>query len=107
MSDKYTYRLTPLAESDIDSALEYIAESLCNPKAASDLYMKLERAIDTVCDFPYSSADCRRFLIQDESIRHVPVDNYVLIYEIEDELKEIRILRFRFSKMNPKNAVTK
>ena len=52
MSNKYTFRLTPLAEQDIDSALGYIAENLCNAKAAADLYIKIENAIDTICAFP-------------------------------------------------------
>ncbi len=107
MSNKYTFKLTPLAEQDIDSALNYIAENLCNAKAASDLYIEIESTIDTICAFPRSSSDCLCFLIQDENIRHVPLDNYVLIYEIVDELKEIRILRFRYSKMNLKNVELK
>ena len=107
MSNKYTFRLTPLAEQDIDSALGYIAVNLCNSKAASDLFMEIENTIDTICTFPRSSSECLCYLIQDENIRHVPVDNYALIYEIVDELKEIRILRFRYSKMNLKNVELK
>ena len=107
MSNKYTFRLTPLTEQDIDSALNYIAKNLCNAKAAADLYLEIESAIDTICAFPRSSSDCLCFLIHDENIRHVPIDNYVLIYEIVDELKEIRILRFRYSKMNLKNVELK
>lgn len=107
MSNKYTFRLTPLAEQDIDSALGYIAENLCNAKAASDLYLEIENAIDSICAFPRSSSDCLCYLIQDENIRHVLIDNYILIYEIVDELKEIRILRFRYSKMNLKNIELK
>ena len=107
MSNKFSYYLTPLAEQDIDSALNYIAKNLCNAKAAADLYLEIESAIDTICAFPRSSSDCLCFLIHDENIRHVPIDNYVLIYEIVDELKEIRILRFRYSKMNLKNVELK
>lgn len=104
MSNKYTFRFTPLAEQDIDSALNYIAETLCNAKAASDLYAEIESAIGQICEFPRSSSDCLCYLIADENIRHVPVGNYVLIYEIVDELKEIRILRFRYSRMNLRNV---
>lgn len=104
MSNKYTFRLTPLAEQDIDSALNYISVNLCNAKAASDLFIEIESAIDTICTFPRSSLDCLCYLIQDNNIRHIPIDNYVLIYEIVDELKEIRILRFRYSRTNLKNV---
>lgn len=96
--------MTPLASQDMDSALGYIAENLCNEKAARELYFGIERGIETICEFPYSSPDCKLFLITDEKIRHILIDNYALIYEIKEEEKEIVILRFRFSKMNLKKV---
>lgn len=71
MSSKYKYRMTPLASQDMDSALGYIAENLCNEKAARELYFGIERGIETICEFPYSSPDCKLFLITDEKIRHM------------------------------------
>ena len=41
MADKYSYRITPLAEEDIDGVLAYIANNLCNTKAAKDLLNKI------------------------------------------------------------------
>lgn len=107
MSNKYAFRFTPLAEQDIDSALGYIAENLCNAKAASELYFAIERAIGQICAFPLSSADCLCFLIQDKNIRHIPVDNYVLIYEVVEETKEIHILRFCYAKIDLKKIELK
>ncbi len=92
--------MTPLAESDIDSALDYIANQLCNGQAASDLFVKIENAIENICTFPYSSADCTYFLVNDESIRHVLIDNYVMIYEIKEQEKQINILRFHYTRMD-------
>ncbi|MCM1130160.1 MAG: type II toxin-antitoxin system RelE/ParE family toxin [Roseburia sp.] len=100
MPNKFTFKITPLAESDIDLTLSYIAIHLCNEKAASNLYLKIEETIEMVCMFPFSSADCKCFLISDENIRHVPIDNYCLIYEIKEEEKRLDILRFCFSKMD-------
>ncbi len=100
MSNKYSYYLTPLAEQDINSALDYIANQLCNGQAASDLFAKIENAIKNICTFPYSSADCTYFLVNDESVRHVLVDNYVLIYEVKEQAKQINILRFRYTRMD-------
>ncbi len=99
MASKYRFRLTPLAEQDIDSALVYISETLCNGKAAIDLLDKIAHAIETICEFPYSAADCKLFLVTDEMIRHIPVENYVMIYEIKDE-KSVNILRFRYTRMD-------
>ncbi len=100
MPHKYNYKLTPLAEEDIDSALTYIYEQLFNGKAAGDLLTKIENTIGRICDFPYSFADCSYFLITDENIRHAVIDNYVLVYEVIDEERQINVLRFRYAKMN-------
>lgn len=96
MSSKYGYRLTPLAEQDLDSALAYITGTLCNGQAAVKLLDDIESAIETICEFPYSSADCKHFLVQDENIRHILVDNYVLVYEVKETEKQLNLLRFRY-----------
>ena len=97
MSSKFSYYLTPLAEQDIDSALDYITNQLCNGQAAIALLDKVESTIDTVCTFPFSFDDCTCYLI-DGNIRHVPVDNFVMVYEVKE--KQINILRFRYSRMD-------
>lgn len=79
MPKKYNYKLTPFAEEDIDSVLKYISEQLSNGKAADDLLTKIETAIERICEFPYSFADCSCFLIKDENIRRAVIDNYVLV----------------------------
>ena len=103
MSNKYSYQLTPIAEQDIDSALAYISENLSNPKAASDLFLEIERAINEICTLPFGFPDCEIYLVSDEKIRHIPIDNYILVYEVLEERKKINILRFRYAKMNLAN----
>ena len=100
MASKYSYKLTPLAEQEVDATLGYISEKLCNGKAAVDLLDKIEYAIDTICEFPYAATDCRLFLVADEKIRHILVDNYILIYEIDENEKNINILRFCYTRMD-------
>lgn len=100
MASKFSFRFTPLAEQDLDSALAYIAENLQNGQAAIDFLEKVESAIGTICEFPYSSPDCKLFLVQDENIRHIPVDNFVLIYEVKTEEGILNILRFRYARMD-------
>ena len=100
MPNKYNYKITLLAKQDILSAVEYITEQLSNTKAASDLLSKTEQTIKTICEFPYSFVDCSYFLISDEHIRHAIIDNYILVYEIVESVKEIRVLRFRYAKMD-------
>lgn len=51
---EYDFVLTETAESDIDATYEYIAETLGNPDAASDLAEKLEIQIEKICNEPFS-----------------------------------------------------
>ena len=107
MANKYTYSFTPLAEQDVDAVLEYISEKLHNVKAANDLLDNIEEAIEKACVLPYGFPDCGIYFISDEQIRHVPIDNYVLIYEIDEDKKRLIILRFRYAKMDLERIRTK
>jgi len=68
----------------MEEALSYITNNLCNLKAAKDLY-----------------------LVTDENIRKIIINNFVLIYEIKQEIKEIDVLRFRYAKMDLRNLKVK
>lgn len=107
MANKYTYAFTPLAEQDIDTVLEYVSEKLHNLKAAGDMFDKIGQAIEQACVLPYGFPDCGIYFITDEKIRHVPIDNYVLIYEIDEDKKRLNILRFRYAKMDLEGIRTK
>ena len=92
----YLYKFTPLALSDIDEALDYIAVNLANPAAADNLYQKLTDEIESICDRPYSFPDCSYYLIDDENIRHTVVGAYVLVFEVSKGEKLIKFLRFLY-----------
>ena len=107
MPNKYKFAFTPLAEQDIDSVLEYISVNLQNKKAANGMLDKLEKTIERVCLLPYGFPDCKIYFIPDDTIRHVNIDNYVMIYGIDDENRQINILRFRYAKMDLAGVRTK
>ena len=102
MQSRFKYRFTSLAASDIEETLDYISVELANPTAARALFAKIEKAIDDICIFPFGFSDCKCFLISDRNIRHIQVDNYVIIYEVKEQIGEIHILRFRYSMMDLK-----
>ena len=96
----YRYKFTPLAVSDIDKALDYIAGDLSNPSAADKLYQKLTAEIEDICDRPYSFPDCSCYLIDNDNIRHTVVGRYVLIFEVAKKEKLIIFLRFLYGGMD-------
>ena len=92
----YQYKLTPLAASDIDEALDYISNVLLNPATVSKLYHAIQREITRICNNPYAFPDCSYYLIDDEMVRHSVIGNYVLIYEVDKTENTIIILRFLY-----------
>ena len=103
MSDKYSYRITELCQSDMDDALGYISYQLHNPDAAEALYFKIEKEIEYITHYPFSRADCQYYYISDPNYRHSNIGNYVMVYYVDEDENEIRILRFIYSKMDISN----
>lgn len=100
MPNKYSFKLTPLADADMDEAALYISENLHNPKAALDLLGAIDEAIEQICTFPYAQPDCTCFLITNAEFRHIQVNNYTLVYRIKEDTKTLHILFFRYAKMD-------
>ncbi len=100
---EYQYKLTPLAVSDIDEALDYISCRLLNPAAAEKLYHAILQEVKDICEGPFAFPDCSNYLIENSMIRHSIVGNYVLIFEVCEEEKAIHILRFLYGGMDIAN----
>ena len=97
-SKKYGYVLTEIAEADIDETFEYIAEDLSNPDAASGFADELEKMIDDICKTPKSGRLVENEYLKRNDVRRFLVDNYVCYYIIDDEEKNIVILRLVYGK---------
>lgn len=99
----YQYKLTPLAVSDINDTLDYIANKLMNPSAAEHLFHELRQEIIRISENPYSFPDCSYYLIDDDTIRHSVVGHYVLIFAVSEADQTIHILRFLYGAMDIPN----
>ena len=82
----------PIAEDDILAAVEYIAYKLDNPSAAEALLDELDKTVERVARFPYSSELYRTDRPMRKEIRMVSVKNYVLYYAVTEETVEIQRL---------------
>ena len=94
---EYDFELTETAESDIDATYEYIAETLGNPDAASDLADELEIQIDKICKTPKTGRLVENEFLRRNDVWHFLVKNYTAYYLIDDENEKIIILRFVYS----------
>lgn len=100
MGSRYTWKMTPLAEADIDGVLSYITEQLSNRAAAARLLSDFDKAINSICEFPMACAGCEYYFISDANCRHAIIGNYVLFYRVNEDEKQIEVLRFIYSGRN-------
>ena len=100
MAVKYSFSYSEHEKDDLYSIFEYIAVNLSNIKAANDLFIDINSAIDDLCTFPNSAPIMDNEYIFKKGIRKKLVDNYLILYYPDDLKKVIVIVRIIYAKMN-------
>lgn len=80
----------PLANVDILEAVDYIADKLDAPQAATDLLDELDSTVQRISLFPYAHELYRTTRPMRDEIRKVPVKGFVLYYAVFEDTVEIR-----------------
>ncbi len=94
----YKIKFTSLAEKDLNSSFDYINEVLKNPQAAENLVIETELTLSKIVNTPYACALVSDSYLKNLGIRFLPILNYVIFYKIDEELKEIIVIRFLYGK---------
>ena len=105
---KYRLRYLPLFYEDVDEKITYIAEKLKNPKAASDLLDKVEKALldrlPVAESFePYHSIRERKY-----AYYRIYVDNFIIYYVVidDDEVSpNMEVRRFLYNRQDQRRLV--
>lgn len=83
----------PLAQTDLEEILNYIAHDLCNPSAAISLIYDFEEAFKKICVFPECCPYINNEYVQDKTLRKLIVNKYIVCYRLKNnEIQVIRIL---------------
>jgi len=99
----YNINYTKESLDDIQNILEYITNVLLNKTAAKKLRNDFINAIETLKIFPYGISIHYFENELDNAYRCLNVNNYVVIYTIDEEEKCIIINRILYNKMNFNN----
>ena len=97
-SKKYSYVLTEIAEADIDEAFEYIAIDLSNQDAAANFADELENKLEELCKAPKTGRLIKNEYLKRDDVRRILVGNFIAYYFIDDEKKNIVVLRVVYGK---------
>lgn len=100
---KYRLRYLPLFYEDLDEKITYITEKLKNPKAASDLLDKVEKAIldrlPVAESFePYHSIRERKY-----AYYRIYIDNFTIYYVVIDDKENaptMEVRRFLYNRQD-------
>lgn len=90
---KYKRVILPQAEQDIEEALNYISNELCNPDAANKLIYNMTDIMENISMFPYSLPTLKdKRLAQGNEYRRADVNNFLLIYKVAGDVREVRVM---------------
>lgn len=87
----YKLYITDSANGSLDEIVDYIVNKLKNPKAAIDFLDEVQKKYKKVTENPEMYELVRDSRLAMKGYRKIPVDNYVIIYMVDHEEREIEI----------------
>ena len=97
--NNYEIILTDIAKEELEDIYDYIYNHLVAEKAANDLMEKIEKQILLLENNPYAYVEVS-IKPKNELYRRLIIDNYVVLYQIEEEHKQVVIYRVLYGKRN-------
>ena len=98
--DKYAVKLYARAYRDLDEIYAYIAGNLSSPDTALNMVDALEEAIFSLEEMPERGSIRRIGIYADAGYRQLFVKNYVIIYRVQKDKKEVHIVTVRYAPSN-------
>lgn len=95
--DKYSVTLLSYAYRDLDEIYAYIAAQLHAVKPALNLIDKLEEAILSLEVMPHRRSKRSTGSYANKAYRQLFVDNFTIVYRIEEVKKQVIIVTVRYS----------
>ena len=96
--DKYEVKLVSRALRDLDGIYGYIAQNLQEPDTASNLLDEIEKQILSLEYLPFRCPERRIGVYAGKGYRQLLVQNYNIIYRVDEAKKVVLIVTVRYSK---------
>ncbi len=95
--DKYDIKVSPRAASDIDEVYCYIADVYKDIGAAEKHADLFEEAMLSLGTLPYRGAERRTGAFANKGYRQIFVNNFTIVYRIDEQKKWVIIVTVRYS----------
>lgn len=96
----YEIEFTEEARDEIREIYEYISKNLVNENAAKRLMKKIKRNVMNLADFPEIYAKIEKKDKLQREFRRMIVDNFVILYTIDESKKTIYISHMYYGRRN-------
>ena len=95
----YEVVLTDVAKEELNDIYEYISKNLKEKNIANKVMNKIEKNILRLANNPYS---CMEVHIKphNEIYRKLVIDNYIALYEVNKQKREVIIYRIIYGKLD-------
>ena len=98
--DKYSVMLMKRAQRDLDGIYTYIARSFSEPGTALALVERIEKQILSLDQMPYRCPERTRGAYANQGYRELLVENYTVIYRVDEPTKQVIVVTVRYSRSN-------
>ena len=97
--------MTPKAGTDLDNIYSYISEELFAVSTAANILERLETGIMRLKEFPFSCSYVADEFLRNKGYRKLIIDNYIVFYLIDEENKQVIIMRVLYGKQKYENLL--
>jgi len=94
----YEVIIEATADSDLRGILKYITEVLKEPTIARRIYSSIKDKILSLMQMPLRNPLVREELFASKGLRWMPAENYSVFYVVDEDLKEVHILRVLYNR---------
>ncbi len=102
----YNVRIMEKAEQDLSEIVTYFTDKLCNPKVAESLLEEFLEEKNNISDNPYMYPLSNDLVLQSEGYHRILFKkNYIALYLIDDNEKEVYIIRIFDAKRDYANLI--
>ena len=100
----FSLEITEAAREDIRKIHLYVAGKLRNPKAASKLADKIISSAESLTVSP-KRYRVRRKDSKGHELRYMPVDNFMIIYSVDDSNNIVKVLHIVYGRRNLEDMI--
>lgn len=101
----YKIRVSDNARKDMEKMVDYISSELNNPAAAYDLLAEIEKRFELILNNPHMYQLCEGLKDKKNIYRKFCVNNYVIIYTVEEPEHVIRFHRLFYGRQDYINLI--